>query len=514
MIEQSSTQAFPWGEDIVAIRKGLEEINQLCAEYELPAGVDLPRYLSDLEEHLSSLERQLEAQAFKQDELEALYDVSQAIGSSLELEEVLHEVMDQIIRLTEAERVLLMLIEPDSGELELRASRNVDQETIDSSSFKISRSIVGQVAESGEPVLTTNAQEDPRFKGRASVVGYHLRSILCVPLKVRGNVTGVIYIDNRIRVGLFSERDRDLLTAFASQGAIAIENARLFDDLRSRVVENEQLNEELTRVNRELARLDQAKSDFINIASHELRTPLTQVIGYNDMLHESIGAGDLGVDEWTLKMTNGVRQAALRLKEIVDTMLDVSQLDAKALDLVKRPTSIVAVVKLVAEEWESALERRQQTLTLDRLRHLPIINADDMRLRQVFSHLLQNAIKYTPDGGQIRITGRLCEDGYAVEGEAIEVVVTDDGIGIVPDDLERIFDKFYRIGDPKLHSTGRTKFKGAGPGLGLAIARGIVEAHGGCIWAESSGRDEETCPGSAFHVVLPVGEIESGSERL
>ncbi len=509
MMEQSSTQAFPWSEDITAIREGLEEIDRLCANQELPADVELPRYLAELEEHLSRLKQQLKTQALKQDELEALYDVSQAIGSSLELEDVLHEVMDQIIWLTEAERVLLMLIEPSSGALELKAARNVDRETMDSSSFKISRSIVNQVAESGEPVLTTNAQEDPRFKSRASVVGYHLRSILCVPLKVRGDVTGVIYIDNRIRVGLFSERDRDLLTAFASQAAIAIENARLFDDLKSRVVENEQLNEELTRVNRELARLDQAKSDFINIASHELRTPLTQVIGYNDMLHESIEMEEISFER-ALQMTNGVRQAAFRLKEIVDTMLDVSQLDAEALDLVKRPTSIVAVVKLVAEEWEDALERRQQRLTLEGLRQLPIINADDMRLRQVFSHLLQNAIKYTPDKGQIHVTGRhYDEGGQVLEEEAIEVVMSDNGIGIVPDDLERIFDKFYRIGDPKLHSTGRTKFKGAGPGLGLAIARGIVEAHGGRIWAESTGRNEENCPGSVFHVVLPVGEVES-----
>jgi len=140
-------------------------------------------------------------------------------------------VMDQIIRLTGAERSFLMLIDPGTGELEFQAARNMDRETIDSSSFKISRSIVNQVAESGEPIVTTNAQMDPRFKAQESVIGYNLRSILCVPLKYRERVTGVIYADNRILTSLFSDQDRDLLAAFASQAAVAIENARLFESV-------------------------------------------------------------------------------------------------------------------------------------------------------------------------------------------------------------------------------------------------------------------------------------------
>jgi signal transduction histidine kinase len=120
------------------------------------------------------------------------------------------------------------------------------------------------------------------------------------------------------------------------------------------------------------------------------------------------------------------------------------------------------------------------------------------------SHLIQNAIKYTPDEGQIRITGRLLGEGMLPQDQTIEIIVADTGIGIAPHDLERVFEKFYRAGDVMLHSTGKTKFRGAGPGLGLTIARGIVEAHGGRIWAESPGYDEETCPGSQFHVVLPV----------
>jgi PAS domain S-box-containing protein len=197
----------------------------------VPITEELDQCLPTLRGMLADLEQDLAAQPSNQEELEAFYGVTQAIGSSLDLSQVLNEVMDQIIRLTGAERSFLMLLEPATGELEFRTARNMDRETIASSSFEISRSIVKQVATDGKPIVTTNAQMDPRFKTRESVIGYNLRSILCVPLRVRGQVTGVIYADNRVRTGLFSDRDLELLTTFAGQAAIAIENARLFESV-------------------------------------------------------------------------------------------------------------------------------------------------------------------------------------------------------------------------------------------------------------------------------------------
>jgi PAS domain S-box-containing protein len=196
-----------------------------------PLVEELDRCLPVLRSMLEDLDRELALQGPEREELEALYGVSQAIGSSLDLPQVLNEVMDQIIRLTGAERSFLMLVDPQTGELRFRAARNMDYETITESSFEISRSIVSQVAASGEPVVTNNAQMDPRFKSQASVIGYNLRSILCVPLRARGQVTGVIYADSRIRAGLFADHDRDLLAAFAGQAAVAIENARLFESV-------------------------------------------------------------------------------------------------------------------------------------------------------------------------------------------------------------------------------------------------------------------------------------------
>jgi adenylate cyclase len=233
MTRDSAQTRTPGQSNITALREGLNSITRIAARHR---GADvltaeLSQQTLALQNILLNLERELDTQAFERDELEALSEISSVIGSSLDLSVVLNEVMDQIIHLTGAERSFLMLIDPDTGELEFRAARNMDRETIASSSFEISRSIVTQVAESGEPIVTTNAQMDPRFKAQESVIGYNLRSILCAPLRYRGRSTGVIYADNRILTGLFSNTDRDLLASFAGQAAIAIENARLFESV-------------------------------------------------------------------------------------------------------------------------------------------------------------------------------------------------------------------------------------------------------------------------------------------
>ncbi len=174
------------------------------------------------------------------DNLLALTDVIQAINSSLELNEVLRIVMDTIIRLSRAERGFLML-RNESGEFVTHIARNWEQESIDPSESAISRTVIRRVVSDGQPVLTTNAQEDPRFGGQESIIIYNLRSILCVPLKVKGELTGVIYADNRIHAGIFSETEKDLLVTFANHAAVALENARLFESVRRTLAEVSEL---------------------------------------------------------------------------------------------------------------------------------------------------------------------------------------------------------------------------------------------------------------------------------
>lgn len=197
----------------------------------------------------------------QQARLSALYDVSSQLGKSLDLDEVLNQVMDAIIQLTGAERGFLMLYDETTGQLVTRAARNVDQKTIEGDAMNISRTVVERAVASGEGILTSNAQEDARFAGQQSVVGYQLRSIMCAPLQARGFTLGAVYVDNRLFSGVFETADLDLLMTFANQASVAIENARLFtqtDAALSRRVEelsifqriDQQLNKslELNRV--------------------------------------------------------------------------------------------------------------------------------------------------------------------------------------------------------------------------------------------------------------------------
>jgi putative nucleotidyltransferase with HDIG domain len=167
----------------------------------------------------------------KQSQLRALMSVGQVINSSLGLRQVLEEVMDSLIFLMRAERGFLMLREPD-GELAVRIARGIAHVNLDEEAFKVSRSVVRKVVETNAPVLTTNAQADPRFDAQMSVAAYHLRSILCVPLKLKDELIGVLYVDNRAHAGIFKENDLDLISAFADQAAVAINSARLFEDLQ------------------------------------------------------------------------------------------------------------------------------------------------------------------------------------------------------------------------------------------------------------------------------------------
>ncbi|HNT55962.1 MAG TPA: adenylate/guanylate cyclase domain-containing protein [Anaerolineaceae bacterium] len=179
--------------------------------------------------------------------LRDLASIGQVINSTLELDEVLQVVMDTLIRLTGAERGFLMLRGAD-GELGLRVARNWEKGTIDASETAISSTVINRVVTTGVAILTTNAQEDPRFGGQQSVIAYNLRSILCVPLRVKSEITGVIYADNRIRSGLFTRSDLDLLAGFANQAAVAIENARLFDSVRRTLAEVTELKDLMDNV--------------------------------------------------------------------------------------------------------------------------------------------------------------------------------------------------------------------------------------------------------------------------
>jgi signal transduction histidine kinase len=262
---------------------------------------------------------------------------------------------------------------------------------------------------------------------------------------------------------------------------------------------------ELERANATLEKMDASKTSFIQVSAHELRTPLTVISAYTQILEKK--AADSPELE---SVSKGILQGIDRMNTVVNSMLDISRIDSNTLKVIPEDVRLDALLKQVQDTFAAALEERHLKLKMSGLKKLPAIYADPDLLQKVFYHLVMNAIKYTPDGGAITVSGRLVEaDSAPAE---VEIVVGDTGIGIDPQYLELIFEKFYQTGEVQLHSSGKTNFKGGGPGLGLAIARGIVEAHGGHIWAESPGHNEATCPGSRFFVRLPV-KWEKQDER-
>jgi len=272
------------------------------------------------------------------------------------------------------------------------------------------------------------------------------------------------------------------------------ELARLQSESEQKVME---YAAEVARTNRELARLEKSKTNFISIAAHELKTPLTLIQGYVNMLL------DMKIDSDIESFITGIRRGSLRMGQILENMLDLSAIDTNQVKLVMSAVNLDALFSMIIDQQQSALQERGQSLHTIGLNSLPWLEADQTRLHQIFTHLINNAIKYTPDDGKILVQGERLP-ATKTRPESIRIKIKDTGVGIAPEERDTIFERFHRTGSARLHSTGATKFMGAGPGLGLAIVKGMVEAHGGRVWADSPGFDTQNCPGSTFNVILPI----------
>jgi len=531
--------------------------------------------------------------------LAALYEVSAALGSTLDLDKVLHQVMDAIIALTGAERGFLMLFE-DDGELEVRVARNVEKETLDDEAFAVSRSVIELVAEEARGIVTTNATQDPRFSKRASVVTHNLRSILCVPLQARGHMMGVIYVDNRMRIGAFQDNDLELLIAFAAQAAMAIENARLFthtDEALGRRVEeltllqeiDRQLNETLdfskvmaltldwavklshaengaialidleegttqivaqvgetpagvrgiltgakevdhegsltlpiqregrvigvialdrqdeksfdreaqgfahrladhaaisienTRLYEDVRRANEAKNEFVSVMTHELRVPMTSIKGYAEMM-SLVGS----LTEQQQNFIEIIRSNVERMSVQVSDLSDIARIESGRLNIeVEDNVDFDTVLQDTLQALQAEIESRGHTLSVEVPDDLPGLRVDPQRLNQILTNLVSNAYKYTPEGGEIKIR---VSQGDSV----IRCQVSDTGVGMTAEELEHLWTKFWRSED-------RFVREQSGTGLGLTIARSLVEMQGGKLTVTSQ-KDS----GTTFEFTIPV----------
>lgn len=271
-------------------------------------------------------------------------------------------------------------------------------------------------------------------------------------------------------------------------------NHKLVKRLENSVIELEAANRELKEAHRALQKLDKMKSDFISLAAHELRTPISQVHGYAYLLltKEEAHSGPS-----TNEMLQAIMNASTQLNKTINDLINISSVEMGQIELFLTPTSIDYAVHAALNELAPLSQGRNLSIEIIDLNKLPMIQGDVQQLQQVFWNLLSNAVKYTPDSGYVHIWGREVEGG-------VEVIVEDTGIGINPENQTHIFGRFNVLEDVLYHSSSDTSFRGGGFGLGLYIVRGIVEAHGGRVWVESEGFDEERCLGSKFHVVLPL----------
>ncbi len=257
--------------------------------------------------------------------------------------------------------------------------------------------------------------------------------------------------------------------------------------------------EDLQKTNKVLRQLDRNKLEFIQVAAHELRTPLTVLKGYVDLL----GSINDIRDNATLNgVMEGINNGVNRLHEIVNAMLDVNRIDNQTFKISFVPVPLKRVFSEVAGDFTQALAERNIELIIEQEPDTPLINAEPVLLQKALSHLIVNAIKYTPNGGKVKLRSRSITMENNTPG--VEFSVKDTGIGLDPEHHELIFEKFYQVGDVAIHSSGKTSFKGGGPGLGLAIVRGVAKAHGGKVWVESKGCDEINFPGCTFYLQMPV----------
>lgn len=289
----------------------------------------------------------------------------------------------------------------------------------------------------------------------------------------------------------------DFETILSRSPRMAIDLIRIALD---RIRANDQrMIADLQKTNQILRQLDRNKLEFIQIAAHELRTPLTVLNGFAKVLKsfpETTSNPELG------EVTEGILKGTRRIHEVVNMMLDLTRIGSETLKVAAVPVPLKRIISDLVQSFEKAAAEREIHLSAWHAEETPIVQGDPVLIEKALYQLIVNAIKYTPNGGRVWITTRITvmDD----DTPCAEIAVRDNGIGLDAEHHDLIFEKFYQVGNVALHSSGRTTFKGGGPGLGLALVRGVAQAHGGKVWVESAGHDEVHFTGSTFYLLLPL----------
>lgn len=402
--------------------------------------------------------------------LSRLLEVGKAINAEMDLDALLALIVERATRLLQADRSSLYLVDREKQELWTKVAEGLATTEI---RIPLGTGIAGSVAVSGETVNIADAYADARFNPEVDrKTGYQTRTILCLPMRDKaGDILGVFQVLNR-REGAFGKEDEEMLAVVASQAAIALENARLYDDLK--------------KAYDHVKQLDQMKSDFLANISHELRTPLTPVIGYVDMLtNESLGP----ITEQQRKGLQAIQESVDRMRQLVEDLLAFVRMERRDLTLRAEPFEVGPFVAEVAASQQAKAQGRGLSLTVQVPDKPLLVKGDRGELIRVLTHLVDNAIKFTDKGGVTVSAAPVTTE----KGEpAVEIAVRDTGIGIPPGEKEWIFQRFYQVDASSTRRHG-------GTGLGLAIVKEVVEAHGSRVMLETAPGQ-----GSRFSFRLPL----------
>jgi signal transduction histidine kinase len=399
--------------------------------------------------------------------LNRLMQVNLVLSSTLALEPLLKFIMEAATETVQSEAASIMLLDRRTRELRFAASTGSDPDSLKDIIVPLEGSIAGTIVTEGRTIIIDNTAQDPRhFRKVDQKIAFSTRSILGVPMRIKDRIVGVLEAVNK-REGHFTGEDECCLTILASQAAVAIENARLVSELR--------------KAYNDLNALDELKNNFISIASHELRTPLGVILGYASFLKEE-AEGTAG------EHVERLLASAMHLHGLIEdlTNLRFFKLDSTSFDIT--PTSLGPVLAAAHAKVAVLADAKSQSLIVDSPAEAITIPIDPDKLEMAITNLLNNAVRFTPEGGVIRVSAEKCP------GE-VWIVVRDNGIGIAPEHLQDIFEQFYQVEDPLTRRHG-------GLGLGLSIAQAIVERHGGRIWAESDG------PGKGSTFTIAIGFVE------
>ncbi len=396
-----------------------------------------------------------------------LVELSVTLNSTLDLDELLQLITATATELLECEAASILLYDEKNPRLYFAAATGSDPAQLAEIPVPIDSSLAGTIFRTNQPLILNDAQHDPRHYSLVSDhVKFKIHSLLGVPMPIKDRTMGVLEAVNK-REGGFTDSDAAILSVTAAHAAIAINNARL---LRA----TKQALEKVKVTN-------QIKSHFLSLASHELRTPLGIIIGYATFLQES--ARGESTDH-----ANQVLGAAAQMRSLLDQMNNLTLLQSDEMEMRQMKISIQDVLNFAIDEIKYSAARRDLQLVFAFGEDPIFVNVDAEKTALAFVNLLNNAIRFSPEGSEITI-------GAVKQEKQVLAWVQDHGIGIPVDKLQKIFEEFYQIEPPNTRHYG-------GLGIGLTIAKGLIEAQGGKIWAESEGAGQ----GSTFKVMLRIAQ--------